>query len=93
MPRRVSTGAPPCIRVAFREAMARRRYRQCKVCGAGVPFVTISSRGLCPEHITQRLTSNITAMVTHSGPEFDRWREAMARCVGGRLVDADRAES
>jgi hypothetical protein len=26
-------------------------------------------------------------MVAHSGPGFERWRRAMAACVGGVLLD------
>jgi hypothetical protein len=31
-------------------------------------------------------------MRSRSGPEWSRWRRAMAACVGGTLVDEQRAQ-
>jgi hypothetical protein len=67
-----------------------RRYRSCRICGASVPFVTISARGLCADHSRMRLEANLAGLVSRSGPEFRRWREGMARGVGGELLDARR---
>lgn len=69
-----------------------RRHRACKVCGARYPFVTVSARGLCPDHIVKRIEENATQLRAHEGPYFQRWREAMAASVGGSLVDARESE-
>jgi hypothetical protein len=63
------------------------RHRACKTCGARWPFVTISASGQCPDHSRIRMEENVKQMRARSGPNFTRWREAMARSVGGQLLD------
>ena len=61
---------------------------RCKVCGKKSDEAErISQTGLCGEHARERLLSNIEQMHERSGPNFHRWRRAMAACVGGVLVD------
>lgn len=33
------------------------------------------------------LTSNVVQMVEHRGPNFELWRQRMAACVGGVILD------
>lgn len=63
------------------------------MCGARFPFVYVSARGLCEEHGRQRMHQNVTGLHEHQGPAFQRWREAMARSVGGALLDEQADES
>ena len=65
-----------------------RRRNTCRVCGASWPYVYISARGLCPDHTKMRQDENLRQLRERSGPYFKRWRESMAACVGGSLVDA-----
>ena len=59
--------------------MARwRRRNQCRVCGARWPFVSISARGLCPDHTKMRMEDNNRELREHKGPHFDHWRQ---RCL------------
>ncbi len=61
---------------------------RCKVCGKrGVDGDRISQTGLCGEHARERLLDNIEQMHHRSGPNFQRWRRAMAACVGGVLAE------
>lgn len=68
--------------------MPKWRPKYCKVCGASVPFVTISQTGLCPTHSRARMQANITAMQTKSGPEWVRYLRAEARQVRRDYLDA-----
>lgn len=67
----------------------KRRRNTCRVCGARWPWVYVSARGLCPWHSKQRMWDNAQQIHEHRGPAFERWREAMARSVGGELVERD----
>lgn len=40
----------------------------------------------------RRMNENILGITSHSGPAFQRWRQAMAASVGGILVDDDRRQ-
>lgn len=66
------------------------RRNTCRVCGARRPYVSISARGLCPDHTRMRMVENTTQLRAHDGPFFQRWRAAMAASVGGVLVDERR---
>ena len=68
--------------------MARyRRRNSCRVCGASWPFVSISARGLCPDHSRIRMEENHRAMVEHRGPRFDHWRRRCLAAFGVLQVD------
>lgn len=72
-------------------AMAKwRRRNECRICGARYPYVTVSARGLCPDHTVARMHENTRQLRDHSGPYFQRWRAAMAASVGGALLDERR---
>lgn len=68
--------------LVFDAMLKRIRYRDCRVCGARYPFVSISSRGLCVEHGRARMTRNVIALKTRSGPDWERWQRGMARAGG-----------
>lgn len=62
--------------------------KRCRVCGRHESEVgPISWSGKCAEHGVEALTENIVQMHARRGPNFDRWRRAMAACVGGVLID------
>ncbi len=60
---------------------------ECKSCGARAPFVSISATGLCPDHSRIRLTDNLRALATRSGPNWHKWRKGMARAAGFVVMD------
>ncbi len=64
----------------------RIRYRECKVCGARRPFVSISARGLCTTHTRMRMEDNNRDLREHRGPFFDYWRR---RCLAAFGVVGD----
>lgn len=65
--------------------------RTCKVCGRTADEVGgISATGLCQEHSIERLTDNLIGLTTKSGEPWRKWRESMAACVGGVLMDERR---
>jgi hypothetical protein len=72
--------------------MARRHRRECWVCGARAPFVSISATGLCPDHSRLRLASNLYSLKAKQGPGYLRWRAALARSLGIDPLDARRDE-
>lgn len=45
----------------------------------------MSNTGACVECGHVRMIENHVAMVTRSGPGWQRWREQMARSVGAQL--------
>lgn len=47
----------------------------------------ISAKGLCSECSVAAVESNVVQMVARSGPNFQRWREQMAACVGAIPLD------
>ena len=64
--------------------MRRSRWHppECKVCGARAPFVSISARGLCPDHTRMRITDNFRDLKAHDGPWFDHWRRRSLAALG-----------
>lgn len=73
--------------------MSSDRRTTCQVCGKHESEVgPISWRGKCAADSTAALYSNIEQMMRRSGPNFDRWRRSMAACVGGAILDDDRAK-
>ena len=65
------------------------RRKTCRACGKNEAEVgAISWAGYCEEDGQAALRSNILQMHARKGPNFDRWRLAMAACVGGQLLDA-----
>lgn len=53
--------------------------RECKVCGARRPFVSISATGLCPDHSRMRQIDNVRQLKEKRGPAFERWLQATAK--------------
>lgn len=47
----------------------------------------MSWSGQCPDCGNRALAENVIGLRTHSGPAFQRWREAVAASVGARLRD------
>jgi hypothetical protein len=71
--------------------MGDRRRATCRVCGRHRDEVgTLTWNGYCIEHGLELKDRNARALHAKSGPEFLRWRRAMAACVGGVLVDDSR---
>jgi hypothetical protein len=67
-----------------------RRYHglNCKVCGRHVNDCgTLSTRGKCADCGLGLAVMGITEMRKHTGGTFHKWRQNMAGCVGGVLVD------
>ncbi len=73
--------------VAFQEMARYRRRNSCRVCGARWPFVSISARGLCPDHTRIRMEETARALVEHRGPQFEHWRRRCVAAFGGVLLD------
>lgn len=64
------------------------RRRTCRACGKHEREVgSISWRGKCSSCSYMLQVSNAVALHTKHGPEFVRWRRAMAASVGGVLLD------
>jgi hypothetical protein len=68
--------------------MAVNTRTRCRVCGeherdAG----PISWTGKCGDCGVKVMTENVVQMYAHSGPNWTKWRRAMAASVGGRLID------
>jgi hypothetical protein len=64
------------------------RRKNCNVCHGNVEQVgPISWSGLCERCAVERAASNYLALINHSGPDFNRWRRAIAASVGGVLRD------
>jgi len=58
------------------------------ICGKPATEVgPISWRGRCRPCGLERETASIVEQAQHAGPIFDYWRERMAACVGGVLLD------
>jgi len=53
----------------------------------------MSHTRLCTDCGTERLARNVLGISEHRGPEFQRWRRAMAASVGGVLLDDVQAAS
>ena len=68
--------------------MANSHRATCKVCGRHKSEVgEISWEGYCIEHgIEARDRANDELHYKH-GPTWKKWRQAMAACVGGTLVE------
>lgn len=63
-------------------------YTTCKGCGKPSSEVgALSWTRLCIACSKATLESNVDQMVAREGPNFNRWRRAMAACVGGVLLD------
>ena len=72
--------------------MPRSDYKTCKRCGRASSEVGVLSHNrLCEDCGRLNLEENVYGLVNHAGPEFRRWRAALAACVGGVLLDDDRA--
>lgn len=68
--------------------MPDSRRRTCRACGRHVDEVgPLSWTGLCPDDSVDILVDNVGQMMARSGPNFDRWRHAMAASVGGVILD------
>jgi hypothetical protein len=68
--------------------MPRLDYKTCKGCGRPSTEVgTLSHSRLCITCAVDREESNNFGISRKSGPEFHRWRQQMAACVGGVLLD------
>ncbi len=64
------------------------------MCGReGTPEDRISQTGKCGDCARALLVSNIDQMRERSGPNFVRWRRAMAASVGGVLLDDVKADA
>ena len=68
--------------------MPKATYARCRNCGrhrdeAG----TLTHTRLCMDCATRLRDENALALAAKSGPEFRRWRRAMAASVGGVLLD------
>ena len=65
-----------------------RRNASCRICHRHKDEVgEISARGKCAECGEALLLANVRQMKAHSGPNWRLWRQQMAACVGGRLLD------
>jgi hypothetical protein len=51
-----------------------------------------SARGKCPNCGHGRMIENVHAMRARSGPNWLRWRRAMAASVGGVILDDKREQ-
>lgn len=72
--------------------MANGHRATCRICGKHRSEVgEISWAGYCIEHGIAVRTQANDDMHYHRGPYFEKWRRAMAACVGGRLLDDDAA--
>lgn len=68
--------------------MPDSRRKTCRVCRRRVSECgELSWQGYCGECGLELLASNVHQMHDRRGPNFDRWRRAMALCVGGVLLD------
>ena len=68
--------------------MPRPDYRTCRVCGRSAEEVSpLSHTRLCIEDALRLREENARSLAAKSGPEFRRWRRAMAASVGGVLLD------
>lgn len=64
------------------------RRAKCQRCKRSVSEVgEVSWTGLCVHCSTEAIVSNVGQMIERRGPNFIRWRRAMAACVGGVLID------
>ena len=70
-----------------RRAICKNCRRHRDECGL------LSWRGLCSECGPELVRVNGDALHRKTGPEFRRWRRAMAACVGGVLLDDARTET
>lgn len=68
--------------IAFLRVVKYRRRNECRVCGARWPYVSVSARGLCPDHTRIRQHENVTQLREHRGPYFDHWRERTLAAFG-----------
>jgi hypothetical protein len=68
--------------------MPRPDYKRCRVCGRHTDEVgPLSHTRLCAADGIERFNRNVLGLSEHRGPEFIRWRRAMAASVGGVLLD------
>ena len=68
--------------------MPSDRRRTCRVCGRHDSVAgAISWRGKCAECATAIYHAANDDMHYHRGPYFHLWRQRMAECVGGVLLD------
>lgn len=69
--------------------MPRLDYKTCKRCKRKSSEVgELSHQRLCSDCGAANLIENVMDLVNHSGPNFARWRIAIAASVGGVLLDA-----
>ena len=69
-----------------------RRRNSCRVCGASWPYVSISARGLCPDHTRMRMTENNRQLREGAGPWFDHWRQRTLAAFGVGIFDGEQPE-
>jgi len=68
--------------------MGDSRRATCKVCGIHrIEAGTLTWTGYCIRCAEEVKERNALALHNKTGPEFLRWRRAMAACVGGALID------
>ena len=68
--------------------MANSHRATCKVCGGHKSQVgEISWEGYCIRHGVEARDRANDEMHYHHGPTFEKWRRAMAACVGGLLAE------
>jgi hypothetical protein len=64
------------------------RRKRCRLCNRHEREIGLLSwQGYCGDCGIELLTENVHQMHDRRGPNFDRWRRAMAASVGGVLVD------
>lgn len=51
--------------------------------------MSISARGLCPDHTRMRITDNLTQLREGRGPYFDHWRQRTLAAFGVGIFDGD----
>jgi hypothetical protein len=68
--------------------MGDRRRARCQRCNGHRDDVgEISWSGLCIGCAQEGLTMNVAQMYARTGPNWKKWRRAMAGCVGGVLLE------
>jgi len=68
--------------------MANNHRATCKVCGGHKSEVgEISWEGYCIQHGVEARDRANDELHFHHGPTFEKWRRAMAACVGGVLIE------
>lgn len=73
--------------LAFSAMEKYRRRNSCRICGASYPYVSISARGLCPDHTRMRAEANNRQLHEHEGPYFEHWRRRCLAAFGGVALD------